>query len=61
MGNGRAAEDAWLVVICRVTLPVPFAGTVVLEGLNTHPAYEGSEPHFRENAAEDALEFTRLS
>src|SRR6516164_10122375 len=34
---GRAADDdAWLVAICSVTLPVPLAGTVVLDGLNTH-------------------------
>ena len=52
---GLAAADAWLVVICRLTLPVPFAATVVLDGLNTHAAYDGNVPHCIENAAEDPL------
>src|SRR3954463_10910743 len=60
-GAGRAADFAWLVVICTVTLPVPPAATVVLDGLNRHAAYAGSVPHCSEKVAAAGLGLTRLN
>src|SRR3954453_11423412 len=59
---GRTAEElVWVVVSCRVTLPVVFPPTVVLGGLKMQPAYPGRDPHFRVKVAKDAVGFTRLN
>jgi hypothetical protein len=49
-GAGAARPDAWLVVICTVSVPVASAATLFVDGLKRHVAWVGRELHWKVNA-----------
>ena len=49
------------MVICRPAEPVPSADTVVLDGLNTQAAYDGSEPHASVNVTDAPIGLVRIN
>ena len=52
-GSINCADVACPVAICTVALPVAFAATASLVGLNVHIAFAGSVPHVKVNVPAD--------